>query len=662
MRLCVLLPLLLLAGCGTEARRPARERSTRLVYTYYRRKGAGAAAAELESSWEAVRVWNASWTAAGWKTRILGASDARAHPSYADYAAAFLQLPQQKSDDDIGAYLAWVAVAAAEGARGTQAGALYCDWDVLNTGAFAAPQPLPPKLTSLSGGSPRLLLGGPGEFARLASELASSAGRVQAEPRRFVWRDGKLHISDSVLFAAGVEDGSFASTPKSAVREWGGDGADGAASQPLIHFPALAVRLKGNGRSQGAAMADEWVRLRGTPSAPSASRAAAWRPPACEQPESAWPLEVPRALRPLVCEGEPAEEKFCFRPPSSSPSAQLTCLPSIVGIGFEKAGTTKLWHLLAQHPGLCSARDKEAALMLPTSPWPEKLQAQLLRGNRTAKLGCMTGEFTPFYVHVGAGGGPGADLWSFVNRTHALLPRGAKLLVGVREPVARTVSNYLYHLGGEMDCERRPRCFPGKAGGSLRQAVCFALDALGGGEWIRAQLAPPAASAEARLPFPAEDREKQYPHWDILSDSLYDHALAPWLALFGDQRVAVFSKEELWTSPHSELARILSFLGLDSEGGLPPGSVYSETTLYSEEELTQHAPAGAAAEGAGPGAQGGARTAEVEAFLGKLFAPATKRLNERFGLKLTVGAEVGGDALAAEAVELCRGAELTWSN
>lgn len=47
---------------------------------------------------------------------------------------------------------------------------------------------------------------------------------------------------------------------------------------------------------------------------------------------------------------------------STSPEAPepAACLPTFLGIGFEKCGSTKLFDLLARHPAVLTSRDKEA--------------------------------------------------------------------------------------------------------------------------------------------------------------------------------------------------------------------------------------------------------------------------------------------------------------
>ena len=82
------LSLLLLAAASpcTGGSAAAAGGSTRRVYTYFTR-GAGA-----EKELEAISLWNASWTAAGWTPTVLSLADAKKHPRFKDFLAAFFDL------------------------------------------------------------------------------------------------------------------------------------------------------------------------------------------------------------------------------------------------------------------------------------------------------------------------------------------------------------------------------------------------------------------------------------------------------------------------------------------------------------------------------------------------------------------------------------------
>lgn len=621
MRLCFA-ALLCLAGAAGAG----QKRTTSRVYTYFQRP-LQLAQADLVAELEAIALWNESWVAAGWRTRVLGPEDARRHPGYEAALAAFVALPaapHRTLDVQLGGYLRWLAFAAA--AKEGEHGAFCCDYDLLNLG-YAAPQAVPALLTSLRGAS--AVLSDAAGLEALAALLAAG-GAAAEDLRRFARRDGHLHVSDATLLAAAVEDGVFSSAAQ--VPLFG----TRAAKPQLLHFSAAAVRERGGGAPRASLMAAALASARPRDRDAPPDWAASARPPACAQPEDAWPADA--ALRPLLCAGELAPQRFCYREGGSNASAPPLCLPALVGIGFEKAGTTKLFQLLQQHPAVCGSADKEAALLLRASGagWRDELAAQLA----PAKRACRAAEFTPYYVH--ASGGPGAPAQlALVARAAAILPAGAVLLAGVRDPTARSLSSYRYHLLRGFDCASRPRCF--RPAAALRGAVCFALRELGGEGWLRWAAGPADAPPP---PYPPHNVSRQYPHWDILSDSLYAHALQPWRAAFGDQRILLFSSEALAAAPRAELERLLARLGLGLEAGLPRGSVYSEGELLSPTANAQ------------PPVPAELRDARAEAFMARLFAPSTRALNAEFGTALPVGeepadAEAEADGIVAEAEALC---------
>jgi len=78
---------LALCLAGLSAAASAKPPPTRDVYTYFTR-GAG-----YEKEMEAIGLWNASWTRAGWRPTVLTLADAKTHPRFKDFLAAFFDLP-----------------------------------------------------------------------------------------------------------------------------------------------------------------------------------------------------------------------------------------------------------------------------------------------------------------------------------------------------------------------------------------------------------------------------------------------------------------------------------------------------------------------------------------------------------------------------------------
>lgn len=120
-------------------------------------------------------------------------------------------------------------------------------------------------------------------------------------------------------------------------------------------------------------------------------------------------------------------------------------LPTYVIIGAAKCGTTSLHHYLGEHPEIQVSRRKELFFFLD-----EPIPGAYLRGRRAAPRGewhrgvewyrswfspefAVRGEATPGYMSPRFEGA--------AERMHSLVP-DAKLIVCVRDPVARAVSHY----------------------------------------------------------------------------------------------------------------------------------------------------------------------------------------------------------------------------
>ena len=76
-----------------------------------------------------------------------------------------------------------------------------------------------------------------------------------------------------------------------------------------------------------------------------------------------------------------------------------------------------------------------------------------------------------------------------------LLPPDVRLLAAVRDPVRRAYSHFKYHLERGYDCEDWPGapCFPKFfRNGTFRNAVCYALNQLGGEAYLDALAALPS--------------------------------------------------------------------------------------------------------------------------------------------------------------------------
>jgi hypothetical protein len=142
--LCCLLATLLLAEAagGAPHVRPLKGiglgghtgAAVTRAYTFFERPRS-LSASELQTELEVLQLWNESWTANGWATRVLGLADARRHPQFEHSLAAFVSLPpgpRGSLDVELPNYLRWLAVAQAEAESGGVGAAVLTEADVLN--------------------------------------------------------------------------------------------------------------------------------------------------------------------------------------------------------------------------------------------------------------------------------------------------------------------------------------------------------------------------------------------------------------------------------------------------------------------------------------------------------------------------------------------------
>jgi len=354
---------------------------------------------------------------------------------------------------------------------------------------------------------------------------------------------------------------------------------------------------------------------------------AAPRPPlACAH--AVWPEALaPSSLRPLLCDAPPSSDHLgCYGQPDN-----LTCTPAFVVIGFLRTATAKLFDLLRSHPRVrLPARSSQ--LLLKAAAWPAPLAAyRCCNGSEAGPL--LFGDVSA--AAVDAGGAPPHKLQLLLRRAEELLPPDARFVAAVRDPVARAFSHYRSHLLRGLDCGAkgsRP-CFPAAA--PFRTAVCGAVAALGGAEWLRWT----AGAGEAPEPAPPP-----YAHFDILSPGLFGPQLQPWLDRFEATRVHVLDADELLRAPALCLARLLTHLRLGADGAaVGAGDV---GRLYSRAQL--HAPSGAAqaAEEVGEGEK------ETAAFLRALYAAHTRKFNLAHDLRLQLGGAAAEQVADASAEEL----------
>lgn len=238
-------------------------------------------------------------------------------------------------------------------------------------------------------------------------------------------------------------------------------------------------------------------------------------------------------------------------------------LPDFLIIGAQKAGTTSLYHYLAQHPNVLPLEWKEVHYFdnaFERSPlW---YRAHFPRREALAALAekvsgpALTGEATPFYMFHPDG----------PRRIRSLLP-DAKLIVLLREPVARAFSHY-HH-------ERRK----GVESLSFEEAVAREP------ERLRAELERVGEGAY-------DDPTSLQRHASYLTRGEYARQLERAYAHFDRRQVLVLFSEDLFRDPHGVYERTTSFLGLPPQPlrNVEPRNTggYSTARIPRADELAQH--------------------------------------------------------------------------
>ncbi|MCU1429173.1 MAG: (Heparan sulfate)-glucosamine 3-sulfotransferase 1 [Actinomycetia bacterium] len=214
-------------------------------------------------------------------------------------------------------------------------------------------------------------------------------------------------------------------------------------------------------------------------------------------------------------------------------TATLRALPDFAIIGAAKAGTTSLFEYLSEHPMVVPADLKEVHFFdlqydrgvgWYRSHFP--LRAQL-RGGR------VTGEGSPYYLFH-----PESP-----KRMRAVTPN-TRLIVLLREPVARTFSHYRHYVRNKQEDR------------TFEEAVAQELDELD------------LALVHAR----ARDDNKHVRHthrrFSLLTRSLYADQLERWFAEFPRRQVLVLKSESLFADPVPAYRTVTDFLGLPPYDGV----------------------------------------------------------------------------------------------
>lgn len=209
------------------------------------------------------------------------------------------------------------------------------------------------------------------------------------------------------------------------------------------------------------------------------------------------------------------------------PTSRWRALPDFLVIGAQRSGTSSLYKYLGQHPSIVPSLRKETEFFTARhsageawyrAHFPLQARHDNLENGRQ-----LTFEADPSYLFD-----PRAPL-----RAKTLVPE-AKIVVLLRDPVARAVSHYNHNrrIGQETF--------------SLSEALDLEDDRLRG-EVERMWLDPF---------YPA----KSYHRYSYMTRGIYVEQLERWLELFSADRIKVIHSDDLFTRPAEVYGDLLRFL------------------------------------------------------------------------------------------------------
>lgn len=217
-------------------------------------------------------------------------------------------------------------------------------------------------------------------------------------------------------------------------------------------------------------------------------------------------------------------------------------LPDFVIFGAQRSGTTNLYDLLVRHPSVEAASHKEVHFFdlhyRRGERWYRGNFPSARRDSSGAAVVC--GEATPTYI----------GYQSAPTRMRELMPN-VKLVLLVREPVARAVSHY-HHF-----------CRLGNEHRSFEDAI----------EWEYGYLS--SGKAPLLLDSPERGTDPIY-----LSLSAYAPQLERWFSTFPREQIFIAAAEELFENRDALLTNLAEFLELRAP--FPPEAVPPKQFPYPE--------------------------------------------------------------------------------
>jgi hypothetical protein len=195
----------------------------------------------------------------------------------------------------------------------------------------------------------------------------------------------------------------------------------------------------------------------------------------------------------------------------------MVAKPNLFIIGAMKSGTTSLHRYLSAHPQVFMSEPKEPNFFVEELNWrmgPDWYLGLFASAGNATVIGESSTEYTKLPTYTGV-----------ARRIHAFNPE-ARLIYLMRDPLDRIRSHYWHNVADlKNEAERR----------NMRSAV------------------------------------REDPRYVAYSD--YAMQLKPYLELFGRERIALLTAEQLAADPTAAVTMLCRWLGLT---GVPPAETFSE--------------------------------------------------------------------------------------
>lgn len=209
-------------------------------------------------------------------------------------------------------------------------------------------------------------------------------------------------------------------------------------------------------------------------------------------------------------------------------TSPIRAFPNYIIVGAQRAGTSALNYYLSQHPEIFPSTQKEVHFFDYHYQSGERWYRACFPIKSKLIPKGITGEASPYYMfHPYA-----------LQRIKALLPN-VKIIILLRDPVTRAISNYYKEFNGPKKFEKSP----------IKEAML--------NEELRLKDEYLAMKSD---PF---YRSLKHQCFSYKARGIYYPQVKKCFDLFGRDNVLVINSEDLLSSTESSLREVFSFLGVD---------------------------------------------------------------------------------------------------